>query len=912
MPAQRQRPRTVSGGRCRYPLVLAFWLSLGGLAGTVTGAVVVSRSLPACAVASGTLLEAVIDIVVSGSAPNGLVIEEELPPGWTVARAEWTGLQVPACPVAISGANKWLFDPLGLPISTDRLSVTIRIPDGAEPGTYTLTGRAKWLESGVESNHATTGLSTLRIASDAVPYDVVLGRPTNDAVTMSVRTRSAEDLTFYIVYGTSPGAYSAQTSPQSLSPGALATVELGALEADRPYYYQIRYQSPGEASFRAGPEQRFHTQRAPGSTFSFAIQSDAHLYDQKGNADLYQVTMQNTLADRPDFLIDLGDTFGDDHHPTTITAAEMDQLHLNYRPYFDLATRAVPLFLCLGNHEGETIGYEYPDTTANPICTYATQARLRYYPNPFPNDFYSGNSTPDTYVNTNRVPGLPANYYAWEWGDALFVVLDAYRYLPSAKPDSLWDWTLGDAQYQWFKRTLENSTSKRKFVFAHHVLGQTRGGVAWADLYEWGGHNADGTWGFDTRRPGWAMPIHQLMVANGVTIFFQGHDHLFAREELDGIVYQECPMPSDATYAVGNVNAGSYTGDVVQNSGHLRVTVAPAGVTVDYVRAYLPADATPEHPNAEVVYSYTVGTRPWVVQFDAGEHGALVGPALQTVGHGDSALPVTAEPAYGYVFHQWSDGSTQNPRILASVLDDTTLTAFFRAAAAVVPDGTFAAPANAADAASGHGWWDLSGSYATTVAGYPLALDVVHDTRGKITGLGICTLGEGVVLPLPIKGRAKGKAGVVTVGMLLKGRGPDDTTSAKLHLHLTLEAATRQLLGTVTGTVEAAGVTTPADGDLALGLPAAMDGTWILRFELAQAGTAVGGTADLALSNGVVHAFTVRGKTAGDNAELRLAADPLDPTARAIRIRTTITPLEAGWALLTAFQGKGYGQTLGW
>ena len=35
------------------------------------------------------------------------------------------------------------------------------------------------------------------------------------------------------------------------------------------------------------------------------------------------------------------------------------------------------------------------------------------------------------------------------------------------------------------------------------------------------------------------MPVHQLMVKNGVTIFFQGHDHLFARQERDGMVYQE-------------------------------------------------------------------------------------------------------------------------------------------------------------------------------------------------------------------------------------------------------------------------------------------------------------------------------------------------------------------------------------
>jgi len=47
-------------------------------------------------------------------------------------------------------------------------------------------------------------------------------------------------------------------------------------------------------------------------------------------------------------------------------------------------------------------------------------------------------------------------------------------------------------------------------------------------------------------------------------------------------------MPSDATYHVGDVNAGAYTGDALDNSGYLRVTVSDSQVKVDYVRAYLP------------------------------------------------------------------------------------------------------------------------------------------------------------------------------------------------------------------------------------------------------------------------------------------------------------------------------------
>ncbi len=441
--------------------------------------------------------------------------------------------------------------------------------------------------------------------SDAVfPGTVIPGRPTEDSLAVNVLTPM--DLQVYLEHGTTTGVYSSQTTVQNLVADEPAVLELTGLPADTRCYYRLRFRNPGAATFQADLERTFRTARVTGSTFTFDIQSDSHLYDRKGDPTLYRVTQENIRADAPDFLLDLGDTFGDDHEPTTITAAEMELLHVNQRPFFAIAGEVAPLFLCLGNHEGETIGYESPDTTANPICTYATQARLRHYPNPFPGAFYSGNTNADVCVHTNRIAGLPGNYYAWEWGDALFVVLDAYRYLPAAKPADLWDWTLGQAQYDWFKRTLESSSRRYKFVFAHHVLGQTRGGTAWADRYEWGGRGKDGAWEFAARRPGWALPLHQLMVTNGVTVFFQGHDHLFAREERDGLVYQEVPMPSDATYHVGDEYAGDYTGVVTNNSGHLRVTVSPSGVAVDYVRAFLPADETATQTNRMVGYRYTV------------------------------------------------------------------------------------------------------------------------------------------------------------------------------------------------------------------------------------------------------------------------------------------------------------------
>ncbi len=66
------------------------------------------------------------------------------------------------------------------------------------------------------------------------------------------------------------------------------------------------------------------------------------------------------------------------------------------------------------------------------------------------------------------------------------------------------------------------------------------------------------------------------MVENGVTILFQAHDHIFARQELDGVVYQSVPNPADDIYEGRNKNA-YLSGDILDSSGYLHVTVMPAG-----------------------------------------------------------------------------------------------------------------------------------------------------------------------------------------------------------------------------------------------------------------------------------------------------------------------------------------------
>ncbi|MBU3700354.1 MAG: T9SS type A sorting domain-containing protein [Candidatus Kapabacteria bacterium] len=447
-------------------------------------------------------------------------------------------------------------------------------------------------------------------------YSVILGRPTDRSITASVYF--AKPTEYYLEYGTLSGMYTQQSATVTSKAGESVKTDLVDLGPNTKYVYRVRYRAVGGTTFQPTPEYTFRTQRARGEAFTFLVEADEHLYDKKGIRSMYQITLENMKKDSADFMLSLGDTFGDDHEPTTTTSQDMDDLHRDYLQYLGSVCHSLPFYFCLGNHEGES-GYYLKQNAPNNIAVWGTLWRKFYYANPFPNGFYTGNMTREA----NGIDH-PENYYAWEWGDALFVVLDVYRDCDVNDKPQNWDWTLGETQYRWMRSALENSTAKYKFVFAHHTRGQGRGGVNTAKGAEWGGYNNKGVYEFDKFRPGWGLPIHQLMVKTGVNVFFQGHDHLYAKEELDGVVYQEVPMPSDSTYEIGVLaNADAYTDVTMRGTGHLRISISDAGAVVDFVSALMPKDEVDGKKNGEILYSYTVKPRAVSVNDDVASGSAV-------------------------------------------------------------------------------------------------------------------------------------------------------------------------------------------------------------------------------------------------------------------------------------------------
>ena len=355
----------------------------------------------------------------------------------------------------------------------------------------------------------------------------------------------------YIEYGYAKNKFLSKTSVVSLAKG-MTTISVEGLKSETSIYYRLRYALGTKTTFSALTQASLTTSKVS-SDYIFAVQADPHM-DENSSADVYTQTLEQVVKASPVFLMDLGDIFMTDKLP--------DKSEANIRARYELMKgfydklKGIPFYITLGNHDGE-LGYSKFNTKSY---------RKEYFPQ-----------------QTGELA-----YYSFTGPDSLHISLDIFTYTMESPKDDGWQWTLGKTQYDWLKKTLETSKASHKFVYVHHLLygnAQSRGGVEIAKYNEWGGLNRDGTPGFETKRPGWGKPVHQLLVDNGVDIVFKGHDHLYVKQELDGIIYQTLPQPSHPGDKVNSaIEYGYVSGKVVGGSGFLKVTTNSSGIKVDFIK----------------------------------------------------------------------------------------------------------------------------------------------------------------------------------------------------------------------------------------------------------------------------------------------------------------------------------------
>jgi hypothetical protein len=349
------------------------------------------------------------------------------------------------------------------------------------------------------------------------------------------------------------------------------------LEAGSRYDYEIFGGAIGPVLYAGSAA----TQAKLGQAFRFDLLTDSHIFPrrlyplQSAPLEDQEATLvpiaANMVNDHPDFMVNLGDMldfhiFGFNDPPPT--SADTRDAYLNYRRVLGDALGNMAHFPVVGNWDGEN-----GDFTAEEIERSRSQ-RLLYAPGP----------TPDTYPEGGHDA---QDYYAFQWGDALFVVLNVMTYTPTAHllshdpvgvPD---DWTLGSEQLTFLEETLQNATSTWRFLLIHHVVG----GKAGTDA-----DSAYGRGGGQAARVGEQSKVHDLMLQHGVQVFFYGHDHVFADMIVDNIHYT-LPGSAGAPWKFDSLYTGYET--YWTDSGHARVDVSPETLGVEFVNV-----------EGKVIYSY--------------------------------------------------------------------------------------------------------------------------------------------------------------------------------------------------------------------------------------------------------------------------------------------------------------------
>ena len=135
------------------------------------------------------------------------------------------------------------------------------------------------------------------------------------------------------------------------------------------------------------------------------------------------------------------------------------------------------------------------------------------------------------------------------------------------------------------------------------------------------------------------------------------------------------------TYTAGA--NGALTGTTPQTVNHGASGSAVTAVPAANYRFVNWSDASTANPRIDtsvtatqsVTANFAIDT--FSLTYTAGANGALTGTTPQTVNFGASGTAVTAVPATGYHFFNWSDGSTANPRTDSGVTPDRSVTANF-------------------------------------------------------------------------------------------------------------------------------------------------------------------------------------------------------------------------------------------
>jgi hypothetical protein len=464
-------------------------------------------------------------------------------------------------------------------------------------------------------------------------------------VNLVTSTTPPEPVTARVLWAETPAELAASPSvsatlTQSQANTAMNLVMTGLI-ADRTYYFQVQYHPaslPG-AWTNLAESGEFRTRKSPGQSFDFCVFADPHWghpnLDYNPDTSLMYTAMtvvNQVVADAPfDFCIDAGDSpFPTESH----SQVDTDLVYEKYRWVMGPIMRRMPVYLALGNHEQEAGffqrgGLPPPAVAPNLLGPtdyhqkWSTASRKKFVINPRFNTYPEGGEGAPGYDTAAEwgAGGDPwndgdatdlQNFYAWTWGDALFVVLDPYRYTKVGsiqRPLRREDWTLGPTQMQFLIDTISASDARWKFIICHHQVGggpiNGAGNTARNGTREQYGRGS----AIEALRPETEQfQIHQLMKQHNVRFFIYGHDHGFAHSVVEGVHYLCCARPTRSPMWFDGSGMRDSYGDPLQygqdkpwmralytSLGYMKMRVEPDSVTMEWIRGAVSVQQAPTY-----------------------------------------------------------------------------------------------------------------------------------------------------------------------------------------------------------------------------------------------------------------------------------------------------------------------------
>ena len=407
---------------------------------------------------------------------------------------------------------------------------------------------------------------------------VFVGKPTDHSVTMSVVngeqpfegqlcTREEGKATWACL-PLSLGA----TSREKLK-GGTKLVRVDGLKPGTQYRFEVRGKDGRPVPQGEG---HFVTQRPARASFRFIAMTDAHVNPLNPERNIVLRTCADAAAAlRPDFVFHMGDniqTVASSHGGPATEEEHPSLFYLYWRQVLGKLQGEASNFVLNGNWEGEN-GW-HPELNRK----WAREARMLFAPAPDNKTYPQGGSSNE-------------DYYAFAWGNALFVTLNATGYTVvnhehTRGPGRGDDWTLGKEQDAWLEKTLKDSQAPWKFLFIHHAVGGNAGDDVNTRYGRGGGRAA---------HVGEQARIHEMMKKYGVQVFFYAHDHVFTDIEVDGIHYI-CNGSVGAPWKFGPEETGYEFS--IPDSGFTVVDVDGDKMKIRYVR--------PDETNAEGKTLYTL------------------------------------------------------------------------------------------------------------------------------------------------------------------------------------------------------------------------------------------------------------------------------------------------------------------